>query len=98
MRSSEESFCADDEKVFGGADRGKLAWRLVEERHLVADATPSEVGIRIAPGAKRVQILRHTLVDGLRLALFELLPGLAASAGWSSESKQCSLELKNHES
>jgi predicted permease len=41
----------------------------------------SEIGIRIALGAQREQILRLILFDGLRPALFGLLLGLAASAG-----------------
>ena len=48
--------------------------------YIVAQRT-TEIGIRIALGAKRAQILRLTLVDGLRPALFGLLLGLAASAG-----------------
>jgi len=47
--------------------------------YIVAQRT-TEIGIRIALGAKRAQILRLTLVDGLRPALFGLLLGLAASA------------------
>jgi predicted permease len=48
--------------------------------YIVAQRT-TEIGIRIALGAKRAQILRLTLVDGLRPALFGLLLGLAAGAG-----------------
>jgi putative ABC transport system permease protein len=40
-----------------------------------------EIGIRIALGAQREQVLRATLFDGLRPALFGLVLGLAASAG-----------------
>jgi predicted permease len=47
---------------------------------LVAQRT-IEIGIRIALGANRGQILRLTLSDGLRPALFGLLLGLATSAG-----------------
>jgi ABC-type antimicrobial peptide transport system permease subunit len=39
-----------------------------------------EIGIRIALGAQREQVLRTTLLDGLRPALFGLVLGLAASA------------------
>ena len=41
----------------------------------------TEIGIRIALSAKRAQVIRLTLFDGLRPALFGLLLGLAASAG-----------------
>ena len=47
--------------------------------YIVAQRT-MEIGIRIALGAKRAQVLRLTLMDGLRPALFGLLLGLAASA------------------
>jgi predicted permease len=48
--------------------------------YIVAQRT-SEIGIRIALGAQREQVLRKVLVDGLRPALFGLVLGLAASAG-----------------
>ena len=41
----------------------------------------SEIGIRIALGARREQVLRLVLTDGLKPALFGLILGLAASAG-----------------
>jgi predicted permease len=48
--------------------------------YIVAQRT-SEIGIRIALGAQREQVLRLILLDGLRPALIGLLLGLAASAG-----------------
>ncbi|MGB6745045.1 MAG: FtsX-like permease family protein, partial [Terracidiphilus sp.] len=47
--------------------------------YIVAQRT-SEIGIRIALGAQRVQVLRLMLADGLRPALLGLILGLAASA------------------
>ncbi|MBV9179897.1 MAG: ABC transporter permease [Acidobacteria bacterium] len=48
--------------------------------YIVAQRT-TEIGIRIALGARRAHVLRLTLIDGLRPALFGLLLGLVASAG-----------------
>jgi predicted permease len=47
--------------------------------YLVTQRT-SEIGIRIALGAKREQVLRLMLVDGLRPALAGIVVGLAGSA------------------
>jgi predicted permease len=47
--------------------------------YLVTQRT-SEIGIRIALGARREQVLRLMLLDGLRPALFGLVIGLAVSA------------------
>jgi predicted permease len=47
--------------------------------YLVAQRT-NEIGIRIALGARRENVLRLMLVDGLRPALLGLMAGLAASA------------------
>ena len=48
--------------------------------YLVTQRT-SELGIRIALGARRRQLLGAVLLDGLRPALFGLVVGLIASAG-----------------
>jgi putative ABC transport system permease protein len=48
--------------------------------YIVAQRT-SEIGIRMALGAQREQVLRQILLDGLRPALFGLVFGLAASLG-----------------
>jgi predicted permease len=48
--------------------------------YIVAQRT-TEIGIRIALGAQREQVMRLMLGDGLRPAIFGLLLGLIASAG-----------------
>jgi putative ABC transport system permease protein len=48
--------------------------------YIVAQRT-SEIGIRIALGARREQVLRNVLLNGLRPALIGLVLGLAASIG-----------------
>jgi len=48
--------------------------------YIVAQRT-SEIGIRLALGAERKQVLRQMLGDGLRPAMLGLVAGLAASAG-----------------
>jgi len=48
--------------------------------YLVAQRT-SEIGIRMALGAQREQVLRLMMLDGLRPALIGLTLGLAGSAG-----------------
>jgi putative ABC transport system permease protein len=48
--------------------------------YIVAQRT-TEIGIRIALGAQREQVMRLMLGDGLRPALSGLLLGLIASAG-----------------
>jgi putative ABC transport system permease protein len=48
--------------------------------YLITQRT-NEIGVRIALGARREQLLRLMLVDGLKPALFGLALGLAASAG-----------------
>jgi macrolide transport system ATP-binding/permease protein len=47
--------------------------------YIVAQRT-GEIGVRIALGAQREQVLRLMLVDGMKPALFGLVLGLVASA------------------
>jgi putative ABC transport system permease protein len=47
--------------------------------HIVSQRT-GEIGIRIALGAQREQVLRKILVDGLRPAMLGLFLGLLTSA------------------
>jgi predicted permease len=50
----------------------------------IAVQRTTEIGIRIALGAKREHVMRKMLLDGMRPAVFGLVVGLAASleAGW----------------
>ena len=52
--------------------------------YLVAQRT-GEIGIRIALGAQRAQVLRLMLIDGLRPAVIGLALGLALSAALTGE-------------
>jgi putative ABC transport system permease protein len=45
----------------------------------IADQRTTEIGIRVALGAKREQVMRKMLLDGMRPAVFGLVVGLAAS-------------------
>jgi putative ABC transport system permease protein len=45
----------------------------------------SEIGIRIALGAQREQVLRKVMLDGLRPALLGLVLGLSVSVGAAKE-------------
>jgi putative ABC transport system permease protein len=51
----------------------------------IAAQRTTEIGIRIALGAKREQVLRKMLMDGLRPALLGLVLGLAASVAAAKE-------------
>jgi putative ABC transport system permease protein len=45
----------------------------------IAGQRKTEIGIRVALGAKREQVMRKMLLDGMRPAVFGLVAGLAAS-------------------
>jgi ABC-type antimicrobial peptide transport system permease subunit len=45
----------------------------------IAAQRTTEIGIRVALGAKREQVMRKMLLDGMRPAIFGLVVGLAAS-------------------
>jgi predicted permease len=49
----------------------------------IAALRTTEIGIRVALGAKREQVMRKMLLDGMRPAIFGLVVGLAASLGAS---------------
>ena len=59
--------------------------------YIVAQRT-TEIGIRIALGAQREQVMRLMLRDGLRPAIFGLVLGLVASAGAAHLIQSCSTE------
>jgi ABC-type antimicrobial peptide transport system permease subunit len=77
----EASFDATLLMVFAGLSLLLAAVGLFGVLSYIVAQRMAEIGIRIALGARRAHILRLTLVDGLRPALFGLLLGLAASAG-----------------
>jgi putative ABC transport system permease protein len=45
----------------------------------IATQRTTEIGIRVALGARREQVMRKMLLDGMRPAVFGLVGGLAAS-------------------
>ena len=45
----------------------------------IATQRTTEIGIRVALGAKREQVMRKMLLDGMRPAVFGLVVGIAAS-------------------
>jgi putative ABC transport system permease protein len=45
----------------------------------IAAQRTTEIGIRVALGAQREQVMRKMLLDGMRPAIFGLVAGLAAS-------------------
>jgi len=61
--------------------------------YLVAQRT-GEIGVRIALGARRAQVLRLVLIDGLRPALFGLVLGIAASVAVVREIKSMLYETE----
>jgi ABC-type antimicrobial peptide transport system permease subunit len=54
----------------------------------------NEIGIRIALGAKREQVMRKMLLDGMRPAVFGLVVGLAASLAAARLMRDLLYEIK----
>jgi ABC-type antimicrobial peptide transport system permease subunit len=61
--------------------------------YLAAQRT-TEIGIRVALGAKREQVMRKMLLDGMRPAVFGLLVGLAASLAAGQLMRDLLYEIK----
>jgi putative ABC transport system permease protein len=60
----------------------------------IAAQRTTEIGIRIALGAKREQVMRKMLLDGMRPAIFGLVVGLAASLEASRLMRDLLYEIK----
>jgi putative ABC transport system permease protein len=54
----------------------------------------TEIGIRVALGAQRKQVMRKMLLDGMRPAVFGLIAGLAASLGAGQVMRDLLYEIK----
>jgi predicted permease len=77
---SDTSFDATLLAAFGGLSLLLAAVGLFGVLSYVVAQRTTEIGIRIALGAQRQQVVKHFLVDGLRPALYGLVVGLIASA------------------
>ena len=77
---ADTSFDATLLAAFGGLSLLLAAVGLFGVLSYVVAQRTTEIGIRIALGAQREQVVRHFLVDGLRPALYGLVVGLIASA------------------
>jgi predicted permease len=65
--------------VFAGVSLVLAAVGLFGVMSYMAAQRTAEIGIRVALGAKREQVMRKMLLDGMRPAVFGLVVGLAAS-------------------
>ena len=60
----------------------------------IAEQRTTEIGIRVALGARREQVMRKILLDGMRPAVFGLVLGLAASLEVSRLMRDLLYEIK----
>ena len=60
----------------------------------IAEQRTTEIGIRVALGARREQVMRKILLDGMRPAVFGLVVGLAASLEVSRLMRDLLYEIK----
>jgi predicted permease len=60
----------------------------------IAEQRTTEIGIRVALGARREQVMRKMLLDGMRPAVFGLVVGLAASLEVSRLMRDLLYEIK----
>jgi putative ABC transport system permease protein len=65
--------------AFATVSLGLAAVGLFGVMSYIAAQRTTEIGIRVALGAKREQVMRKMLLDGMRPAVFGLVVGLAAS-------------------
>jgi predicted permease len=75
----DQSFNAELLVVFAAVSLILAAVGLFGVMSYIAAQRTTEIGIRVALGAKREQVLRKMLLDGMRPAVFGLVVGLAAS-------------------
>jgi ABC-type antimicrobial peptide transport system permease subunit len=60
----------------------------------IAEQRTTEIGIRVALGARREQVMRKMLLDGMRPAVFGLVVGLTASLEVSRLMRDLLYEIK----
>ena len=77
--TSDQSFNATLLTAFAALSLLLAAVGLFGVMSYIAAQRTTEIGIRIALGAKREQVMRNMLMDGMRPAVLGLVVGLAAS-------------------
>jgi putative ABC transport system permease protein len=80
--------------AFATVSLGLAAVGLFGVMSYMAAQRTTEIGIRVALGAKREQLMRKMLLDGMRPAVFGLFVGLAASLEASQLMRDLLYEIK----